>query len=113
MVSFQVISSDSVSGGTTKTIKILKIHMVKDVLICKTRRLSIFQQGMKNKILIAGLMEETLLAAFLAYCPGTDAMLRMYPLEWTWWFVPMPFSLIIFCYDETRKYLLRKGNKWV
>jgi len=84
-----------------------------DVLICKTRRLSIFQQGMKNKILIAGLFEETLLAAFLAYCPGTDAMLRMYPLEWTWWFVPMPFSLIIFCYDETRKYLLRKGNKWV
>merc|ERR1719391_1818681 len=84
-----------------------------DVLICKTRRLSIFQQGMKNKILIAGLMEETLLAAFLAYCPGTDAMLRMYPLEWTWWFVPMPFSLIIFCYDETRKYLLRKGTKWV
>ena len=65
------------------------------------------------KILIAGLFEETLLAAFLAYCPGTDAMLRMYPLEWTWWFVPMPFSLIIFCYDETRKYLLRKGNKWV
>merc|ERR1719497_281172 len=83
-----------------------------DVLICKTRRLSIFQQGMKNKILIAGLFEETLLAALLAYMPGTDAMLRMYPLEWTWWFVPMPFSLIIFCYDETRKYLLRKGNKW-
>merc|ERR1712159_804054 len=50
-----------------------------DVLICKTRRLSIFQQGMKNKILIAGLFEETLLAAFLAYCPGTDAMLRMPP----------------------------------
>merc|ERR1712168_1510572 len=84
-----------------------------DLLISKTRRLSIFQQGMKNKVLIAGLIEETLLATFLAYCPGTDAMLRMYPLEWTWWFVPMPFSLIIFCYDETRKYLLRKGNKWV
>merc|ERR1712141_985868 len=85
-----------------------------DVLICKTRRLSIFQQGMKNKILIAGLMEETLLAAFLAYCPGTDAMLRMYPLEWTWWFVPMPFSLIIFTYDEVRKFLIR-GNPggWV
>merc|ERR1712137_366451 len=85
-----------------------------DVLICKTRRLSIFQQGMKNKILIAGLMEETLLAAFLAYMPGTDAMLRMYPLEWSWWFIPMPFSLIIFCYDETRKFLLRRTpGGWV
>lgn len=85
-----------------------------DVLICKTRRLSIFQQGMKNKILIAGLFEETCLAAFLAYCPGTDAMLRMYPLEWSWWFIPMPFSLIIFVYDETRKYLIRRyPGGWV
>merc|ERR1712117_196994 len=86
-----------------------------DLLICKTRRLSIFQQGMRNKIMIAGLFEETLLAAVLAYMPGTDVALRMYPLEWHWWLVPMPFSLLIFIYDETRKYLLRKyppGN-WV
>merc|ERR1712147_142588 len=85
-----------------------------DLLICKTRRLSIFQQGMRNKIMIAGLFEETCLAAFLSYCPGTDAMLRMYPLEWTWWFIPMPFSLIIFVYDETRKMLIRKQpGGWV
>jgi len=85
-----------------------------DLLICKTRRLSIFQQGMKNKIMIAGLLEETCLAAFLSYCPGTDAMLRMYPIEWTWWFVPMPFSLIIFAYDEIRKTLIRRyPGGWV
>merc|ERR1712227_972837 len=63
-----------------------------DVIICKTRRLSITQQGMNNNVLIAGLFEETLLATTLAYCPGTDAMLRMYPIEWYWWFAPMPFS---------------------
>merc|ERR1712088_714344 len=78
-----------------------------DVLICKTRRLSIFQQGMRNKIMILGLFEETALAAVLAYVPGTDVALRMYPLEWHWWLVPMPFSLMIFIYDEVRKYLLR------
>merc|ERR1719215_1843824 len=65
-------------------------------------------------IVIVRLMEETLLAAFLAYCPGTDAMLRMYPLEWTWWFIPMPFSLIIFTYDEIRKMLIRRNpGGWV
>lgn len=86
-----------------------------DVLICKTRRLSIFQQGMRNKIMIAGLFEETLLAAVLAYMPGTDVALRMFPLEWHWWLVPMPFSLLIFIYDETRKYLLRRGEpgNWI
>ncbi|KAJ0066305.1 hypothetical protein NL108_010941, partial [Boleophthalmus pectinirostris] len=51
-----------------------------DVIICKTRRNSVFQQGMKNKILIFGLFEETALAAFLSYCPGMDVALRMYPL---------------------------------
>merc|ERR1712156_895721 len=86
-----------------------------DLLICKTRRLSIFQQGMRNKIMIAGLFEETLLAAILAYMPGTDVALRMYPLEWHWWLVPMPFSLMIFIYDEVRKYLLRSqpAGSWV
>lgn len=85
-----------------------------DVIICKTRRLSVLQQGMHNNVLIAGLFEETLLAAFLAYCPGTDAMLRMYPTEWYWWFVPMPFSLIIFIYDETRRFLMRRNpGGWI
>lgn len=86
-----------------------------DVLICKTRRLSIFQQGMRNKIMVAGLFEETLLAAVLAYTPGTDVSIRMYPLEWHWWLVPMPFSLMIFTYDEIRKYLLRSqpAGGWI
>merc|ERR1712227_116652 len=85
-----------------------------DLIICKTRKNSVFQQGMKNHFLNFGLVFETCLAAFLSYCPGTDAMLRMYPLEWTWWFIPMPFSLIIFVYDETRKMLIRKQpGGWV
>ncbi|XP_031822717.1 sodium/potassium-transporting ATPase subunit alpha-1-like isoform X6 [Sarcophilus harrisii] len=52
-----------------------------DLIICKTRRNSLFQQGMNNKILIFGLIEETVLAAFLSYCPGMDVALRMYPLK--------------------------------
>jgi len=85
-----------------------------DLLISKTRRLSIFQQGMKNRVLILGLFEETLLATFLSYCPGMDTALRMYPLEWQWWLVPMPFSLIIWLYDEFRKYLIRRyPGGWV
>jgi len=62
----------------------------------------------RNKVLIAGLLEETALATFLSYCPGMDQALRMYPLEWEYWLVPMPFALIIWIYDELRKYLIRK-----
>ncbi|KAK3513798.1 hypothetical protein QTP70_028881, partial [Hemibagrus guttatus] len=79
-----------------------------DLIICKTRRNSLFQQGMKNKILIFGLFAETALAAFLSYCPGMDVALRMYPLKVYWWFCALPYSLLIFIYDEIRKLILRR-----
>uniref|UniRef100_A0A8D1C200 Sodium/potassium-transporting ATPase subunit alpha n=1 Tax=Sus scrofa TaxID=9823 RepID=A0A8D1C200_PIG len=86
-----------------------------DLIICKTRRNSVFQQGMKNKILIFGLFEETALAAFLSYCPGMDVALRMYPLKPSWWFCAFPYSFLIFVYDEIRKLILRRnpgGEGW-
>ncbi|XP_056610068.1 sodium/potassium-transporting ATPase subunit alpha-1b [Triplophysa dalaica] len=85
-----------------------------DLIICKTRRNSVFQQGMRNKILIFGLFEETALAAFLSYCPGMGVALRMYPLKPNWWFCAFPFSLLIFIYDEIRKLILRRNpGGWV
>merc|ERR1712241_1463870 len=80
-----------------------------DLIICKTRKNSVFQQGMKNYFLNFGLVFETALAAFLSYTPGMDKGLRMYPLKINWWFPALPFSVLIFCYDETRKFLLRNN----
>ncbi len=57
-----------------------------------------------------GLIFETVLAAFLSYCPGMDKGLRMYPLKGNWWVPAMPFSLLIFIFDEIRKYLLRRQS---
>uniref|UniRef100_A0A673KTB2 Sodium/potassium-transporting ATPase subunit alpha n=1 Tax=Sinocyclocheilus rhinocerous TaxID=307959 RepID=A0A673KTB2_9TELE len=85
-----------------------------DLIICKTRRNSVFQQGMNNRILIFGLFTETALAAFLSYCPGMDIALRMYPLKIMWWFCAIPYSLLIFVYDEIRKLILRRNpGGWV
>merc|ERR1719180_694756 len=85
-----------------------------DPIICKTRKLSVFQQGMKNWFMNFGLVFETCLAIFLSYCPGMDKGLRMYPLYFNWWLPALPFSLLIFCYDETRKFLLRRNpGGWI
>jgi len=85
-----------------------------DLLICKTRRNSIVQQGMRNHILNFGLVFETALACFLSYTPGMDKILRMYPLKINWWFPAIPFSLLIFIFDEIRKYLIRSNpGGWV
>ena len=85
-----------------------------DLIICKTRKNSVFQQGMKNHFLNFGLIFETCLAAFLSYTPGMDKGLRMYPLKLTWWLPALPFSATIFIYDEVRKFLLRRNpGGWV
>merc|ERR1739844_501078 len=79
-----------------------------DLLICKTRKNSLFQQGLRNYMLNFGSFFETALAAFLSYTPGMDKGLRMYPLKINWWIPAIPFSILIFVYDETRKWLLRR-----
>merc|ERR1712038_1782260 len=86
-----------------------------DLIICKTRKLSVFQQGMKNHFMNFGLFFETALACVLSYTPGMDKGLRMYPLKINWWLPAIPFSILIWCYDETRKFLLRRnpGGNWV
>jgi sodium/potassium-transporting ATPase subunit alpha len=85
-----------------------------DLIICKTRKNSVFQQGMKNHFMNFGLCFETALAAFLSYTPGMDKGLRMYPLKINWWLPAIPFSILIWCYDETRKFLLRRNpGGWI
>merc|ERR1712073_44245 len=85
-----------------------------DLIICKTRKNSVFQQGMTNWVMNFGLLFETLLAAFLSYTPGMDKGLKMYPLKINWWFPAVPFSILIFIFDEIRKYLLRQNpGGWV
>merc|ERR1739846_138874 len=86
-----------------------------DLIICKTRMNSVFQQGMKNWFMNFGLCFETLLAVILCYTPGMDKGLRMYPLKINWWIPAMPFSVLIFCYDECRKTILRRQGlqSWI
>ncbi|GFR10658.1 hypothetical protein TNCT_333391 [Trichonephila clavata] len=85
-----------------------------DLIICKTRRNSILHQGMRNHVLNFGLVFETALAAFLCYTPGMDKGLRMYPLKFNWWLPALPFSFLIFVYDEVRRYILRRNpGGWV
>ena len=85
-----------------------------DLIICKTRKNSVFQQGMTNWIMNFGLLFETALAAFLSYTPGMDKGLKMYPLKLNWWFPAVPFSILIFVFDELRKWLLRNNpGGWV
>ncbi|XP_077287532.1 sodium/potassium-transporting ATPase subunit alpha-like [Arctopsyche grandis] len=85
-----------------------------DLIICKTRRNSLYEQGMRNWVLNFGLVFETMVACILAYTPGMDKGLRMYPIKFVWWLPPMPFMVIILIYDEIRRLILRRyPGGWV
>ena len=65
-----------------------------------------------NRNLNQALLFETGLALFLTYVPGMESVFNTVPLRWEHFGFPaIPFSILIFCYDETRKYLMRKARK--
>lgn len=74
-----------------------------DLLISKTRYMSIATQGMKNCVMNFGLFFETALAAIMCYTPFSIA-LGSRPLFWRHFgFNALPFFFYIFIYDEIRK----------
>lgn len=84
------------------------ITQIADVLICKTRKLSLFQQGMSNWVLNIGILFEVGLAIAIIYTPGLNHVFEMAPIEWYVVLPAVPFALLIFIYDECRKLLIRR-----
>ncbi|EGD75712.1 sodium/potassium-transporting ATPase subunit alpha-B [Salpingoeca rosetta] len=83
-----------------------------DLIICKTRMNTVFKQGMRNRNLNFSLVFETCLALFLTYTPGMSSVFQTSPLEWQHFGFPaVSFSLLIFVYDETRRYLMRRYRR--
>uniref|UniRef100_A0A6Q2XCL0 Sodium/potassium-transporting ATPase subunit alpha n=1 Tax=Esox lucius TaxID=8010 RepID=A0A6Q2XCL0_ESOLU len=93
----------------------IEICQISDVLIRKTRRLSVFQQGFfRNKVLVSAIVFQLLLGNLLCYCPGMPNIFNFMPIRVQWWFVPVPYGILIFVYDEIRKLGVRRypGSWW-
>jgi len=83
-----------------------------DLLICKTRNLSISQQGLINKYSNFGLFFETTLVALLCYIPFLNLVLGTRQIAFPHFAVPsFSFFAVIMSYDELRKIYLRNGMK--
>uniref|UniRef100_A0A8B9KSU9 Sodium/potassium-transporting ATPase subunit alpha n=1 Tax=Astyanax mexicanus TaxID=7994 RepID=A0A8B9KSU9_ASTMX len=87
----------------------IEVCQIADVLIRKTRRLSAFQQGFFRLVLF-----QLCLGNLLCYCPGMPNIFNFMPIRVQWWFVPLPYGILIFVYDEIRKLAVRRhpGSKY-
>jgi len=85
-----------------------------DLMICKTRSRSLFEQGMTNVFMNWSLFFETVLGAFLCYVPFANQVTGTRPIDFCWWTPAVPFSLAIYMYDELRKGIIRAyPNGWL
>lgn len=87
------------------------IVQIGGILICKTRTLSLFQQGMKNWVLNLSLCSEIAIACIIAYVPFIQKAFNSQALYFVHWLPAMPFAFFIFTYDELRKFLIRRGDR--
>ncbi|XP_026564819.1 potassium-transporting ATPase alpha chain 2 [Pseudonaja textilis] len=101
--------------GYTAFFVSITIQQVADLIIRKTRRNSIFQQGLfRNKVIWIGIFSQLAIALILCYGLGSINALNFTPLRFQYWFVSVPYAILIWVYDEMRKLFIRRypGSWW-
>lgn len=78
-----------------------------DLVMCKTRRNSIFQQGMDNWFVNFSFLFELVLTGLLLYIPGTEYVLHTMPLKAFWYWPCLPLGIFLWTYDEIRRLCIR------
>ncbi|XP_078040366.1 sodium/potassium-transporting ATPase subunit alpha [Augochlora pura] len=78
-----------------------------DLVMCKTRRNSILQQGMDNWFLNFSFIFEIILTGIILYVPGTENIFKTMPLSFYWYWPCLPLGLFLWIYDELRRLCIR------
>lgn len=90
------------------------ICQIADVLVCRTRRQSIFSVGLfSNKLVWVGIATELLLLFLISYVPALNIFFGTARLEWWQVLLSIPFALAILIGDEIRRVFVRRGNPFV
>ncbi len=90
------------------------ICQIADVMICRTRRQSILSVGIfANKLIWVGIVVELALLAAVSHIPFLQPFFGTAPIGWFELSLGLPFAATILLGDEVRRWLLRRGNRFV
>jgi sodium/potassium-transporting ATPase subunit alpha len=86
-----------------------------NAIIAKTRLLSFRQHGMGNWFLNFGLFFELMLCFIFTHVPVLHTVLGTRNIDIRHWSLGIPFAVIMFVYDEARKFVIRNygPRSWV
>jgi len=103
--------NEAVQNAQSGTFVAVVINQWGTLLMCKTRKLSLFQQGMWNWVMNIGLIEETLLFIIIIYVTPLHIIFNTRSLAFQHLITGIPFTFLMILYDEVRKFLMRRKNK--
>ncbi|HBR22254.1 MAG TPA: ATPase, partial [Nitrospiraceae bacterium] len=95
--------------ATTACLTAIIITQIGNVFACRSSRESVFGIGFfSNKLIFAGIAFEIALQIFIVYHPWGNAIFATSPISAQIWLVLIPFAVILFAAEETRKFIVRK-----
>ncbi|XP_063361644.1 sodium/potassium-transporting ATPase subunit alpha-4-like [Cydia amplana] len=87
---------------------------IADVIICKTRRITLIKKGMRNHVLNASIVVDLLAAVVVTYVPGCNTVFGTESLPAHHFFLSLPFCVLMILGDELRRYIVRNNmSDWV
>jgi sodium/potassium-transporting ATPase subunit alpha len=95
--------------ATTACLAGIIATQIANVFACRSANVSIFTLGFfSNRLVLAGVFSELLLAAFIIYTPLGNSLFASAPIGINVWLLLIPFALMLLGIDETRKYFVRR-----
>ena len=100
--------------ATTAFFASVVICQIADVIICRTRRQSIFTVGfLSNRLILFGIFTEIALVCLISYSPWFNLLFNTAPLEYWHYLLSVPFAILILIIDEIRRVFVRRDNRFV
>ncbi len=82
---------------------------IANALACRSPSVSIFTLGIfSNRLVLAGIATDVLLAAFIIYTPLGNSLFASAPIGADVWLLLIPFAILLLVTDETRKYFVKR-----
>jgi len=81
-----------------------------NIIQSKTRVVSVFRHGCQNKVIPFAILSEVIVAVVLCYAPVVNDTLKFREIRFEWWFLALPFGILLLGAQELRKYLIRKNK---
>ncbi|CAD8072686.1 unnamed protein product [Paramecium sonneborni] len=82
-----------------------------NVFSCKQRKMSMIYSPI-NRVMFYGVLTETIIFLCIVYIPGVNTWFGARPVDILNLGMPgLPYSMCLFCWEETRKYFIRNFQK--